>query len=294
MRCGGEIRQLTVISGKGGTGKTTLAAAFASLARGAVLADCDVDAPDLHLLLRPEILSMEEFKGTRLAEIDPAKCTGCGACRERCRFLAIDEKFRIIAERCEGCGVCGIVCLAGAIRYVERVLGSAFISRTRFGPMAHAELEPGGEASGKLVSLVLQSARELAKREGRGLIIVDGPPGTGCPVIASLGGASLALLVTEPTPSGIHDLERVLEVCEHFNVPAMVCINKHDLNEGNTKSIERWCSERGLELAGKLPYSDAPSRAMVAEKTVVELEPEGFGRLVDGIWRRVARRILSG
>ncbi len=217
---GQPIRQLTVISGKGGTGKTTLVAAFASLATGAVLADCDVDAADLHLIMDPEVVEKSDFFGPRLAEIDPGKCTECGACRERCRFLAVDERFRVVQDRCEGCGVCALVCPAGAVRLVERRSGVALASKSRFGPMAHAELEPGGEASGKLVSAVLQNARELAEREGRRLILVDGPPGTGCPVIASLGGADLALLVTEPTPSGHHDLERVLGVCEHFRVSA--------------------------------------------------------------------------
>ncbi|MGQ9582516.1 MAG: ATP-binding protein [Thermoplasmatota archaeon] len=290
----GAVKQLTVISGKGGTGKTTLVAAFASLAQRAVLADCDVDAADLHLILRPDVLERSDFRGLRLAEIDPEKCTECGACREHCRFLAIDERIHVVEERCEGCGVCGLVCPAGAVRMVERSSGVALISRTRFGPMAHAELEPGGEASGKLVSLVLEKARELARAEGRGLIIVDGPPGTGCPVIASLGGASLALLVTEPTPSGHHDLERAVGVCEHFGVQAMVCINKHDLNKENTRAIQEWCAKRGLELAGLLPYSDAPVRAMMEERTVVESDPEGFGRRVREVWRRVSARLGTG
>jgi len=291
MSGGGAIRQLTVISGKGGTGKTTLVAALASLAENAVLADCDVDAPDLHLILKPEVLERHEFTGLRLAVIDRNKCTGCGACREHCRFSAVGEEFSVIEDRCEGCGVCGLVCPAGAVRFVERKAGAAFVSRTRFGPMAHAELEPGGEASGKLVSLVLQKAGELARKSGKELIIVDGPPGTGCPVIASLGGATLALLVTEPTLSGIHDLKRVLGVCEHFGVPAIVCINKHDLNAENSRAIEGWCAEHNIELAGRLPYDDAPVRAVSSGRTVVELEPEGFGRLVEGVWRRVESRM---
>ena len=290
---GTHIKQLTVISGKGGTGKTTLVAAFASLAKNAVLADCDVDAADLHLILKPEILERQDFTGLRQAEIDGQKCTGCGKCREHCHFGAIGEDFLVIQDRCEGCGVCRLVCPAGAVRLEERKAGEAYLSRMRFGPMSHAELEPGGEASGKLVSLVIANARKLAEKEGRGLIIIDGPPGTGCPVIASIGGSDLALVITEPSLSGIHDMERVLAVCEHFRVPAAVCINKHDINDTNTCAIEIWCKSKGLDVVGKIPYAEVTTRAMIAGKTVIEFDEGGIGRDVAALWSKVLGHLGS-
>ena len=293
MSGGRRARQLTVISGKGGTGKTTLVAAFASLAQNAVLADCDVDAADLHLILKPEILERQDFTGLRQAEMDRQKCTGCGKCREHCRFGAVSEDFQVILDRCEGCGVCRLVCPAGAVRLEERKAGVAFLSSTRFGPMSHAELEPGGEASGKLVSLVVANARRIAEKEGRNLVIIDGPPGTGCPVIASIGGSDLALVITEPSLSGIHDMERVLAVCEHFRVPAAVCINKHDINDTNTRAVEIWCKSKGLEVVGKIPYNDVTTRAMIAGKTVIELDEGGIQRDVRALWSKVLCRLRS-
>jgi MinD superfamily P-loop ATPase len=290
---GKRIRQLTVISGKGGTGKTTMVAAFATLAKEAVLADCDVDAPDLHLILRPQIEERMPFSGIEVARIDAEKCTMCGRCREHCRSGAIDENMRVIDDRCEGCGVCRLVCPVGAVELLERKAGIAYISRTRFGPMAHAELEPGGEASGKLVTLVRENARMLAEKHDRTLIIIDGASGIGCPVIAAIGGTDLVLIVTEPTLSGIHDMERVIGVCKHFGIPSVVCINKCDVNEENTALIESWCSGRSIEVIGKIPYDNIVTEAMIHEKTIVEYSQGKISRETRKIWRDTVRRLAS-
>ena len=229
------MKQLTIISGKGGTGKTTLTAAFASLAKDAVFADCDVDAADLHLILNPEIKETIEFSGLKIAEKDNEKCTDCGECLKHCRFNAIDEDYNIINQRCEGCGVCEFVCPSEAIQLVDRRSGVAYRSMTRFGPMAHAVLNIAEEASGKLVSLVRNHARLMAHENHKELIIIDGPPGIGCPVISAITGVDVVLIVTEPTLSGIHDMYRILGVTKHFNIPAILCINKEDIIYANQK-----------------------------------------------------------
>ena len=201
------MKQLTVLSGKGGTGKTTITASFAVLAKNAVIADCDVDAPDLHMLLHPRITETYEFKGSKLAMINEAACTKCGLCHEKCRFDAISENFQVDPFACEGCGVCAITCPAGAIALTERVSGQAYISKTKYGFMSHALLSPGESNSGKLVTLVRQNAKILAEKQNADFIVIDGSPGIGCPVIASVTGVDVGLIVTEPTMSGIHDLE---------------------------------------------------------------------------------------
>ncbi|MDD3042120.1 MAG: 4Fe-4S binding protein [Methanosarcinaceae archaeon] len=267
------MKQLTVISGKGGTGKTTLTAAFASLANNAVFADCDVDAADMHLILKPEVLETEDFCGLEGAVIDKDLCVECGKCREHCRYGAITEgagTFKIDPLSCEGCAVCTLVCPEGAVSMQTRVSGQAFISRTRFGPMAHARLGIGEEASGKLVSEVRENAKKLAEKSGRELIIIDGPPGTGCPVIAAITGTDLILVVSEPTLSGLHDLKRVIELAKHFRIPAAVCINKYDINEENTRLIEDFCEGADIPVLGRLPYDDVATLAMLREESVIE------------------------
>ena len=204
------MKQITILSGKGGTGKTTITAAFAVLAREAVVADCDVDAPDLHMLLHPEILETREFRGSKMAVINESKCIRCGICREKCRFDAITQDLTVDPFSCEGCGVCAIVCPVNAVTLTERISGYAYISKIKYGFMAHALLNPGESNSGKLVTVVRQNAKLLAEREKAGLVIIDGPPGIGCPVIASVTGVDAGLVVTEPTMSGIHDLERAM------------------------------------------------------------------------------------
>jgi len=283
------VRQLTVVSGKGGTGKTTLVAAFASLAENAVMADCDVDAPDLHLILNPTIKEEMEFTGLKLAHKNPEKCTECGLCQEHCRFEAIDQDFNIIDQRCEGCGVCVFVCPEEAIELRDRVSGVAYISDTRFGPMSHAKLGAGEEASGKLVALVRNNARIMAEREGRDLIIIDGPPGIGCPLISSLAGTDLALVIAEPTVSGVHDLGRIVEVTEHFDVGAAVCVNKSDLSDAKTKEIEAYCEKKGLPLVGRLSYDNVTTKAMIEKKSVIEFSDGRFSKEVREVWGNVMK-----
>ena len=285
------MKQFTIISGKGGTGKTTITAAFASLVENAVLADCDVDAPDLHLILKPEIKETVEFSGLKIASKDEEKCTECGKCREYCRFDAIDDDLKLIDERCEGCGVCEYVCPADAIHLIDRKSGFAYLSETRFGPMSHAELNTAEEASGKLISVVRNNARILADKYNKDLIIIDGPPGIGCPVIAAISGVDLVLIVTEPTVSGIHDMERILGVAGHFSIPALVCINKFDINPGNTQVIEKYCAENGLGVVGRIPYDETPTMAMIKEMTVVEFSDNEFSKNIKKIWENIKGKL---
>jgi len=281
------MKQLTVLSGKGGTGKTTITASLAVLARNAVLADCDVDAPDLHMLLHPEVIKTQEFKGSKLAVIDKTKCDNCGFCREKCRFDAITEAIEVDPVACEGCGVCAAICPADAITMTERVSGYAYISKTRYGFMAHALLSPGESNSGKLVSLVRQNARILSEKEKSDLIIIDGPPGIGCPVIASVTGVDVGLVVTEPTMSGIHDLQRALQLLAHFSVTPLVCVNMYDINKDNTDKILRFCKENSIEVVGRIPFNPKVTEAMVNGKSIMEYAPESdVAKEIENIWKR--------
>lgn len=289
-----EMKQIAIISGKGGTGKTTVAAAFAALASNKIIADCDVDAPNLHLVVHPVIRDTSEFKGSQTAVIDTEKCTECGLCEEHCRFGAISDG-EINPILCEGCGVCVISCPEDAISMKENVSGYTFISDTRYGPMSHAQLKIAEEASGKLVTVVRNKAIELTKESQSKLILIDGPPGIGCPVIASLSGVDLALILTEPTQSGLHDLKRILSVVKHFGIRATVCINKYDLNEEVTGEIEAFCGEHEIEIVGKIPYDESITRAMVKGVPVVEFETEATSRAAEEIqrmWNRV-KQILQ-
>ena len=264
------MKQIAVVSGKGGTGKTSIIASLASLARSrAVFADCDVDAPDLHLILRPVVRERREFFGIKRAFIDSDKCTQCGSCQDACRFAAIAD-FQVDPALCEGCGVCKLVCPAEAVEMRESLAGYAYLSDTRFGPLVHAELFPGEEASGKLVAMVREMARELAAMRKLDLILIDGSPGIGCPVIASLTGVNLALVVTEPTITGEHDLERILDVAGHFGINTAVCINKCDLYPEGSRRIEALCRERAVMVAGRLPFHPSVVEAMVSGRAVVE------------------------
>ncbi len=289
------VRELVVISGKGGTGKTSLTASFAVLAGDAVVADCDVDAADLHLLLAPRILERHEFVAGHEAVIDGDLCSACSVCASLCRFLAIRRKaasdgtspFFVDPLSCEGCGVCVRFCPENAIRFPDRRCGEWMVSEARCGPMVHARLAPAAENSGKLVSRVRQEARRLAEGSNRPLVLVDGPPGIGCPVIASVTGASGILVVTEPTVSGEHDLERVLSLARHFEVPAWVCVNKWDLNEGLTSRIEDGARRAGVATAGRVRYDRGVTLAQVSGCTVVESDAPSAADIRE-VWERFA------
>ncbi len=283
------MKELVIISGKGGTGKTSLTGAFAALARDHLLCDADVDAADLHLLLQPEVGKTTDFIGGGKARILPEDCIGCGICTDLCRFSAISEEFVVDQLECEGCGVCSAFCPEEAIEFEPRKCGQWFISSTRFGPLVHARLGIAEENSGKLVSLIRKQAQELAENQGLELIITDGPPGIGCPVIASISGATAALIIVEPTVSGRHDMARVAELAAHFNIPALVCINKFDLNPEMTATIEAEAEQHGLVLAGRIPFDPLFVRAMVQGQTVIEYAPESeITSIVDSVWQSVS------
>ncbi|MFZ5427852.1 MAG: ATP-binding protein [Thermodesulfobacteriota bacterium] len=284
------MREIVVISGKGGTGKTSLAAAFADLARNAVICDLDVDAPDMHLLLDPLTESREDFISGHEAVIDKDACTGCGTCAAMCRFGAVREAggtFEIDPARCEGCKVCVAFCPAGAVAFPEKLCGEWYVSQTRFGTMVHARLNPGEENSGRLVALLKNKARDIAASEGQEIILCDGAPGIGCPVISSLSGADLAVAVTEPSPSGLHDLERVLGLCGHFRIPACVIINKCDLNAEKARQIEALCARGGHEIAARLPHDTIMFEAMLRARAVTELPDTPFAGLLRQAWKRM-------
>jgi MinD superfamily P-loop ATPase len=287
------MKQLTILSGKGGTGKTSITASFAALAKNAVVADCDVDAPDLHMLLHPEVIKAQEFIGSKLAVIDKSQCIKCGLCREKCNFGAITIELEVNAIACEGCGVCKVACPVGAVDLVPRVSGKAFISKTKYGFMSHALLNPGESNSGKLVTLVRQNAKIMVAKEKCDLVIIDGSPGIGCPVIASITGVDAALVVTEPTMSGIHDLKRVLKLLDHFNVAPLVCINMYDINAGNTNKILSFCKEEGTDVAGIIPFSPEFTQAMVNGKTIVEYSPGScVAEEIQNMWNRLYQLLV--
>ncbi len=284
------MKELVVLSGKGGTGKTSLVASFAVLAGSKVLCDCDVDAADLHLVLQPTVRETHDFWSGQVAVIDGDRCTQCGLCQQLCRFYAIQD-FRADARSCEGCGFCFHICPAGAISMKQNMAGQWFVSDTRYGTLVHARLGIAQQNSGKLVALIRQQAKQLAEKGGFGLVISDGPPGIGCPVISSLSGADLALLVTEPTLSGIHDLERVLGVCRHFGVPTQVCINKYDIDEENTGKIEDYCRSHGLVVAGRIPFDTVFTESIVQGVPVVQYHSNGVARQIELVWQRVFEQL---
>jgi MinD superfamily P-loop ATPase len=289
------MKELVVISGKGGTGKNSLVAAFASLAQNKVLCDADVDAADLHLILEPHIRERHDFVSGHSARIVPERCTQCGLCRELCRWQAISEDFVVDPIGCEGCGVCYFFCPEEAIDFLPSTCGEWFLSDTRFGPMAHARLGIAEENSGKLVALIRQQGKKMAEEKGLDLLLTDGPPGIGCPVIASLGGAAAVLIVAEPTVSGRHDMERVLQLSDYFQIPAMVCINKFDLNPDQALAIETYARENGAFVMGRVPFDPVFTKAMVQGRTIFEYDGSSAGAAaVKEIWSNVARQIEIG
>jgi MinD superfamily P-loop ATPase len=286
------MKELIVISGKGGTGKTSLMAAFASLAKNKVLCDADVDAADLHLIMDPQVRKRHVFQSGHTAVIDQNKCTDCGVCLDLCRWDAISNDFEVNPIECEGCGVCVHFCPEKAIDFPENTCGEWYISDTRLGPMVHARLGIAEENSGKLVTLVRQEARKLGEERNLELILSDGPPGVGCPVIASIGGASAVLIVTEPTVSGQHDMVRVAQLADHFRVPAMICVNKFDLNLERTRDIENFAREKELSCLGRIPFDPIFTKAMLQAQTIFEYNTESeVGQAIKEIWRRLADRM---
>jgi len=295
------MKELVVISGKGGTGKTSVVASFASLAQKAVVVDCDVDAADLHLVLGPRILRREDFTAGSKARIKPGHCTACGKCEELCRFDAIyfdgpgngkvPRTFRVDTVACEGCGVCFDFCDEKAIEFEPAVCGQWFVSETRVGPMVHARLGVAAENSGKLVTQLRRTAQQVAAQQERDLILCDGSPGIGCPVIASLTGASLALFVVEPTASGRHDFLRVAQLTMQLGVPGVMAVNKADLNEEVTGNLEELARERGIAVAGRIPYDPAVTRAQIARKTVVEASDGPAAQAIRSLWARTHERL---
>ena len=286
------VKELVIISGKGGTGKTSLMAAFASLAENKVLCDADVDAADLHLITNPQVLRRNDFQSGNTAFINKDLCTECGLCREMCRWDAIDAAFDVKSIDCEGCGVCVHFCPEAAIEFTENTSGEWFVSDTRCGPMVHARLGIAEENSGKLVTLVRQEARKLAEDRNIDLILTDGPPGVGCPVIASIGGASAVLIVTEPTVSGKHDMERVAQLAAHFKIPALVCVNKFDLNLGLTREIEEYAEEKDITRLGRIPFDPIFTKAMIQAQTIFEYNTGSkAGQATKEIWQRLSTEI---
>jgi len=284
------MKEVVVLSGKGGTGKTTIVASFAALAQSKVLVDCDVDAADLHLLLDPHQKERHEFWSGQVAFIEEGKCTECGLCQEVCRFEAIKD-YVVDEISCEGCGLCSQICPVAAITMRPCLAGHWFISDTRYGTLVHARLGIAQENSGKLVTLVRNNARLIAEKGALDYIISDGPPGIGCPVIASLSGANLALLVTEPTLSGIHDLGRVIGTCRHFGIPALICINKYDINEENSYRIENYCHKEGIEVAAKIPFDNVVTEAIVQGLPVVEYSNNKVTQEIKELWQIVSLKL---
>ncbi|SMC55930.1 MinD superfamily P-loop ATPase, contains an inserted ferredoxin domain [Desulfocicer vacuolatum DSM 3385] len=281
------MKELTVISGKGGTGKTSVTASFATLADNRIVVDADVDAANLFLTLEHKTLENSYFKGGSKACIDKDACIECGDCRERCQFDAISEDFIIDPIACEGCGVCAYFCPEKAIAFEQQVCGEKFVSQTPWGPMIHARLGIAEENSGLLVSQLRQEARELAKDKKIPLIITDGPPGIGCPVIAAVTNADALLIVTEPTLSGLHDMERVKALADQMNIPTMLCINKADLNPETAGRIKNFAEDNGIHFVGEIPFDREVIDAMKASQSLVQFSQGAAAKAVKSIWKEV-------
>ncbi|MDY6822909.1 MAG: ATP-binding protein [Thermodesulfobacteriota bacterium] len=287
------MKELTIISGKGGTGKTSIVASLAALSENKVIVDADVDAADLHLVIAPKVKHEEDFQGGCIAKIDPDRCTQCGDCLERCQFGAISEDFVVDKISCEGCGVCVHFCPAGAIDFPRQICGRWYISDTRLGTMVHARLGIAEENSGLLVSLLRRAAKQLAEENGNDLILVDGPPGIGCPVISAVTNANAVLVICEPSMSGMHDLKRVNELAAFLKVPVMFCINKYDINEDLAEEIKQYAEKNNMNFAGAIPYDKEMTAAMVQQQSLVEHSDGKAARAVKEMWHRVSTTLNS-
>lgn len=286
------MKQITIISGKGGTGKTSLTSAFASIAKNSIIADCDVDAADMFIILKPEIIKEEKYLGGKIAVIDYDNCTNCGICKEYCRFEAIEnknDKIVISDFACDGCELCMRICPENAISMKQSDDNRWFVSNTRFGKMVHARLGIAEDLSGKLVAVVREEAKKIAKEQNNDHIIIDGPPGIGCPVIASITGIDIAVIVTEPTQSGLHDLIRVVDLVDNFKVKPFIIINKSDINNNMTKQIESYCNDNDLEVIANIPFDRIFIDAMVNRQTVIEFAPESdISKTISSVWSKIS------
>jgi MinD superfamily P-loop ATPase len=293
-----KLKQLVIISGKGGTGKTILSASFAHLAENKIMVDCDVDAANLHVLLHPIIKERYPFSGGKKARLIPEDCIDCGECLDVCRFDAIHENddgsILIDPLSCEGCAVCSHICPTQAIAMDPADSGEWYVSETKYGPFIHGQLGPGEEASGKLITEIRNKSQEIAKKYHLNLIIIDGPPGIGCPVISSLSGVDLAFVVTEPTQSGIHDMKRVIETAHHFNTDVACIINKYDLNNKKTLELENWCRKNSISFLGKIPFDLNVSDSMVKGIPLTEYDSSPASTEIKQIWQSVRTRLGQG
>lgn len=290
--------EITILSGKGGTGKTGLTAALASVAENTVFADIDVDAPDLHLILQPEVKESHVFQGAQIASINSEICTNCGLCKEECRFGAIHYKtgggLEVNSFECEGCRLCERICPVQAITTAHSTNNHWFVSDTRFGSLLHAKMGPGEENSGQLVSVVRKNAKEKARSLNADFLLNDGPPGVGCAAIASVTGADKIILITEPSKSGFHDVLRLIELVQTFKVPMYAVINKYDINTEITQQMERFFITQGIKLVGKIPFCESMVSAIVEKKSIVELDPESqISETIREIWQNVTEPVIE-
>jgi MinD superfamily P-loop ATPase len=291
------MKQIVVISGKGGTGKTIFTASLASLAKNKVMVDCDVDAADLHLLLNPRVVETHKFRSGKTAWIDPDTCIACGKCAEVCRFDAITDDgvdFAANPLACEGCGLCARICPVEAVEMKENLCGEWYLSETGYGPFVHAKLGIAQENSGKLVACIREKAKEIARARHLDYVIIDGPPGIGCPVLASLTDTDLTIVVTEPTLSGIHDAQRVLQLARHFRIPAGIVINKWDINPERSREIETLCSAEGVSLLGRIPFSKTVAQSLIRAVPYVETADDEISAAIRAAWSRIDSEPAGG